>query len=353
MDVLSEVLRVIRLSGAVHLRAEFTCPWSILSSPRGLAGRLKLGTDSLTAFHVCVEGSCFARVDNLPAVRIEAGDVIIFPRREDHAMGSDLAITPVPMRDIYPHPSTERVADLKHGGPGEAARFICGYLHSDQQFGPLFESLPPVLCVRSRNGSVAFETVSDAGSHLHSVSQQHEAEWWQASLRYLVSEAKLPGPGNRAVLARLAESLFVQALRWQARYTADGCHGWLAGLHDPQVGRVLNLLHALPHRPWTVDELAKEAAISRATLAKRFVELVGQSPIQYLAGWRMHLARHLLQEGALGIGEIAGRVGYESEAAFNRAFRRLVGSPPATWRQVNNSPTQRNNLPTQRIEASS
>jgi transcriptional regulator GlxA family with amidase domain len=129
----------------------------------------------------------------------------------------------------------------------------------------------------------------------------------------------------------------MQALRWQARYTADGYHGWLNGLHDPQVGRVLNLLHALPNRPWTVDELAKEVAMSRAALAKRFVDLVGQSPIQYLAAWRMLLARHLLRESTLGIGEIAGRVGYESEPAFNRAFRRLVGSPPARWRQGKDS----------------
>jgi AraC-like DNA-binding protein len=111
-------------------------------------------------------------------------------------------------------------------------------------------------------------------------------------------------------------------------------------LHDPQIGRVLSLLHALPERPWTVDELAREAAMSRAALAKRFVELVGQSPIQYLAGWRMHMARRLLQESALGIGEIAGRVGYESEAAFSRAFRRLVGSPPATWRQASPVPSR-------------
>jgi AraC family transcriptional regulator, alkane utilization regulator len=168
---------------------------------------------------------------------------------------------------------------------------------------------------------------------LQPIEQQREVEWWQASLRYLISETAEPGPGNRAVLARLGESLFVEVLRWQLRYAAQG-HGWLAGLHDPQVGRVLSLLHALPNRPWTVDELAREAAISRAALAKRFVKLVGQSPIQYLAGWRMHLARHLLRESSFGIGEIAGRVGYESEAAFNRAFRRLVGSPPATWRQA-------------------
>ncbi|MGE0724422.1 MAG: helix-turn-helix domain-containing protein, partial [Alphaproteobacteria bacterium] len=132
--------------------------------------------------------------------------------------------------------------------------------------------------------------------------------------------------------ARLSELLFLEVLRWQLQTVTHGNGGWLAGLHDPQIGRVLGLLHALPARPWTVEELAREAAMSRAALAKRFVELIGQSPIHYLAGWRMHLARHLLRESTLAVAEVAGRVGYESEAAFNRAFRRLVGTPPAAWR---------------------
>jgi transcriptional regulator GlxA family with amidase domain len=186
------------------------------------------------------------------------------------------------------------------------------------------------------------ETLGDAGRREHTIEHQPEAEWWQASLRYLISETAAPGPGNRAVLARLAETLFIQILRWQFRHAAQDCGGWLAGLHDPQVGRVLSLLHALPDRPWTVDELAQAVAMSRSALAKRFVELVGQSPMQYLARWRMHLARDLLRESTLAIGAIAGRVGYESEAAFNRAFRRLVGSPPATWRHDEASSTRVN-----------
>ena len=207
-------------------------------------------------------------------------------------------------------------------------------MHSDQQFDPLLKSLPALLCVRAHDGTLALETLDETGRRAQSIEHQQEVEWWQASQRYLISESAAPGPGNRAVLARLAESLFVEVIRWQFRYAAQGHGGWLAGLHDLQIGRVLSLLHALPDRAWTVDELAKEAAISRAALAKRFVDLVGQSPIQYLAAWRMHLARHLLRESTLGIGEIAGRVGYESEAAFNRAFRRLVGSPPARWRHL-------------------
>jgi AraC-like DNA-binding protein len=333
MDILSEVLRVVRLSGAVHFRGEFTDPWAFeTSTPQIMAARFRVAVGSVTPFHVFVEGNCWVTPGKLPAVPIEPGDVIIMPRGEQHVMASASGVAPIPITDIY-SPAKDQITVLRHGGGGTCARFICGFLQADQQFDPLLKSLPPFICVRSRNGSLAIETWDKTGQHVQPIEAQREAEWWRASLRYLIDETAAPGPGNRAVLARLAETLFVEVLRWQFRYAAKGHGGWLAGLHDPQIGRVLSLVHALPDRAWTVDELAKEVAMSRAALAKRFVDLVGQSPIQYLAGWRMLLARDLLRESTLGIGEIAGRVGYDSEAAFNRAFRRLVGAPPATWRE--------------------
>jgi AraC-like DNA-binding protein len=264
---------------------------------------------------------------------MEPGDVIIVPRGEQHIMASDPAIVPIPISDIYT-PAKDQITVLTHGGGGDPTRFICGFLQSDQRFDPLLRSLPECICVRAGGGALAIETYDETGGRVQPIENVREAEWWRASLHYLIEETAVPGAGNRAVLARLAETLFVEVLRWQLRYAARGPGGWLAGLQDPQVGRVLNLLHGLPDRPWSVEELAREAAMSRAALAKRFVELVGQSPIQYLASWRMHLARDLLRESTLGIGEIAGRVGYDSEAAFNRAFHRHVGSPPATWRQA-------------------
>jgi AraC family transcriptional regulator, alkane utilization regulator len=333
MDVLSEVLRVVRLSGAIHFCGEFTQPWAFLSTePQMMAARLKLPEGSVTQFHICVDGSCWVTPGALAPLRIDAGDVVIFPRGDQYVMGSDLDVAPVPIGEIYPQPMTDRVTKLRHGGGGTLTRFICGYLQSDQQFDPLLHSLPSVLRVRNRQGELILETLDQAGHRTQPIENAGEAEWWQASVRFLTSETMQSGPGNRAVLARLAEALFVEVLRWQFRYSAQG-QGWLAGLADPQIGRVLSLLHALPNRPWTVNELAAEVTMSRAVLAKRFVALVGQSPIQYLAGWRMHLARHLLQKSAFAIGEIAERVGYESEAAFSRAFRRSVGVPPAAWRQ--------------------
>jgi AraC family transcriptional regulator, alkane utilization regulator len=343
MDVLSEVLRIVRLSGAVHFRGEFTQPWAFTGSPREmLNARLNIKDGSITPFHIVTDGGCWVIPNKLPPVKMEAGDVIIIPRGDQHSMSSAPGIAPVPIRDIYPQVTSENITVLKHGGGGECARFICGYLHSDQQFDPLLNSLPTLICVRTRNGALALETLGQESRRVQPIENQREAEWWQASLRYLISETDAPGPGNRAALARLAESLFVEVLRWQFRFAAQDHSGWLAGLQDPQVGRVINLLHALPARPWTVDELAKEAAMSRAALAKRFVDLIGEPPMQYLATWRMHIARHLLRESTLDIGEIAERVGYDSDAAFNRAFRRLVGSPPATWRQNNDSATRAN-----------
>jgi AraC-like DNA-binding protein len=332
MDVLSEVLRVVRLSGAIHFRGDFRHPWAFSSSPpQMLAARLKVPHGTVTPFHIFVDGHCWVMSGDLKPVRIETGDVVIFPRGDQHVMASAQGLVPVPIKDIYKQPSHDQVTVLQHGGSGDPARFICGFLHSDQQFDPLLQSLPDVLFVRASSDDLTLEAANRDGCQVRPIEHRQEAEWWAATLRYLISESAAPGPGNRAVLARLAESLFLQVLRWQLRH-ADMGHGWLAGLHDAQIGRVLGSIHAQPGRAWTVEELAEVAAMSRAALAKRFVDLVGQSPIHYLVGWRMQVARRLLRDSGLSIAEIGGKVGYESEAAFNRAFRRVVGTPPATWR---------------------
>jgi AraC-like DNA-binding protein len=334
MDVLSEVLRVVRLSGVIHFNAEFSEPWAILSSePAAL--RTRLDAESVTPFHVFVAGHCMVRLDKLAPIRIETGDVIVLPRGDQHVMASDLAVPAVPTRDLFQAAASGSIAVLKHGGGGAAARFICGFLHSDQRFDPLLNSLPPALCVRTRIDGLMLETLSPDGWSTQRLFNPHEAGLWQSSLQYLIRETAQPGPGNRAVLARLSEFLFMEVLRWQLLTSAEGGSGWLAGLHDPHVGRALQLMHAEPARAWTVEDLARQSAISRAALGKKFVQLVGDAPMQYLAAWRMHLARSLLRESRLSVGEIAERVGYESEAAFNRTFSRVVGAPPAAWRRTN------------------
>ncbi|HKU07329.1 MAG TPA: AraC family transcriptional regulator [Bradyrhizobium sp.] len=335
MDVLSEVLRVIRVSGAIHFNAGFTRPWAIVTSPPDLlASRLMPGAEAITLFHLAMNAGCWITCGKLEPIRIEAGDVLVFPRGDQHVMASDPGMAPVTIASIFPNPSAEHVTWLKHGGGGEETRFVCGYLHSDQRFGPLLDAMPAFVCVRIRDGVVVVDAFSETERYAQPVTLEHETTWWQAAIDQLIAEAMRPGPGNRAMLARLSELLFMQVVRWQLSHMAEGRGGWLAGLNDPHVGRALTLLHAEPARPWTVEELADCAATSRAALGKRFVELVGEAPMQYLAEWRMHLARRLLRESGASLGEIAGRVGYESEAAFNRAFSRLVGTPPGTWRQA-------------------
>jgi AraC-like DNA-binding protein len=273
----------------------------------------------------------------LAPVELETGDVVVIARGDQHVMASDLGLTPIPIKEIYAHPLRDQITALKHGGGGAETGFICGYLHSDQRFSPLLDAMPALLTIRVRNGALILEAADDDPQMTKEVTLVGEADWWQAAIGQLIREATRPGPGNRALLARLSELLFMEIVRWQLSYIAAGRRGWLAGLSDPHVGRVLTLLHAEPARAWTVDELARRAAMSRAALAKRFVELVGETPMQYLTGWRMQLARRLLSESPSGLAEIAARVGYDSEAAFNRAFRRAVGVPPASWRQAKTS----------------
>lgn len=335
MDVLSEVLRVVRFSGAIHFCAEFTHPWAILSSPPDmLAKRLFPGAEAITPFHIATGGQCKLSWGSMAPIAFEAGDVVVFARGTQHVLASAAGIAPVPIRDIY-RLSPDGITVLRHGGGGEESRFICGFLHTDQRFGPLLDAMPALICVRVREGALWLEAYTDAGRYSDPVRLREPPGWWQAAITHLAHEAAQPGPGNRAVLGRLSELLFMEVLRWQITYVSKGHSGWLAGLHDTQVGRALALMHAEPARAWTVEALAQEAGISRSALAKRFVELIGESPIQYLAGWRMQLARRLLRETNVGLAELAARVGYESEAAFSRAFRRAVGVPPATWRDAN------------------
>jgi AraC-like DNA-binding protein len=334
MDVLSEVLRVIRMSGAVHFNAEFTRPWSIVTSPPELlASRLMPGAEAITLFHLAMNAGCWITFGKLEPIRIEPGDVLVFPRGDQHVMTSDPGLSPVTIASIFPKPSADQIASLKYGGGGEETRFVCGYLHSDQRFGPLFDAMPAFICVRLRDGKIILDAYSDTERYAVPVTLDQEAGWWHAAIGQLIAEAIRPGPGNRAMLARLSELLFMEVVRWQLTHIVEGRRGWLAGLKDPHVGRALTLLHAEPAQPWTVEQLADRAAISRAALGKRFVELVGEAPMTYLTGWRMHIARRLLRDSSLSLAEIASRVGYESEAAFNRAFSRLVGEPPGAWRQ--------------------
>ena len=237
-----------------------------------------------------------------------------------------------PSMPCFRRESHDEPPQLSFGGGGSTSRFVCGYLNCDQRFSPLVEALPTMLLVRSRDDYSAIEAVDATGSR-PTVVPQGSGTWLGTTLKFTINEARAARPGNAAMLGRLTELMFVEILREYMQRLAASQGGWLAGLNDPHVGKALRLLHANPVRDWTVDELAREVAVSRSVLAQRFTELVGEAPMRYLAGWRMQLAKQMMRDGARNIQDVATRVGYDSEAAFNRAFKRATGSPPATWRK--------------------
>jgi AraC-like DNA-binding protein len=317
MDALSDVLKSVRLEGAVYLAAEFSAPWSV-SARAGLDSvQERLGAaDHVVFFHYVAQGECHVGDprDAAPVFAAE-GDLIVCAHGGGQTMASDLRLEPV---DADTLPSLGEAGDpitrLRHGGGGALTRLVCGYLAcSRSACRPVLDALPAVVSIPTRDGAAA--------------TLVHEL------LQVAVSESARSRPGAQSLLAKLSELLFVEALRRYADGLAPGRTGWLAGLRDPYVGRALGMLHAQPAKTWTVEDLAASVALSRSALAERFTSLVGEPPMQYLSRWRLALAAQQLRAGAEPIARIAERSGYESDAAFSRAFKREFGVPPAAWRR--------------------
>ena len=339
MDVLSDVLRVVRLSGAVFFVAEFSSPWAIESPPsKSLASLIMPSAECFTIFHVLAEGACWVKVKGEPPLRMVSGDVVVVPQGDEHVMGSDLALKPTPMKVLIPEIPRPGMPPVVSGGGGEVARFVCGYLHCDQKFNPLFSTLPRLMCIRNREGSVVLESVGAANQPSDRLVPFHAGMWLNTTLYYLIKEAQAQNSSSQLILGRLTELMVVEVLRRYMEELAPGQKGWLAALKDPFVSRAINLLHAQPARAWTVEDLARDAGVSRSALAGRFTDLTGESPMRYLTNWRIHLAKQLLCEGHHSMAQVAERIGYESEYAFNRAFKRQVGAPPAAWRKKGSAP---------------
>jgi AraC family transcriptional regulator, alkane utilization regulator len=318
VEALSEVLRAVKLTGAVFLSAEFRAPWCIAA--RGKVARLLMPeAEHFIHYHYVVDGRFQASLKGADEVALEAGDVLVFPHGDPHLMGSSLHLAPLPLADMIVPPKPGEVASVRHGGDGEPARIICGFLACDPHLcRPILSALPHMFQVGIR--------ASPSG------------EWLEGSLRHSLAEAMSTRPGADVVLARLSEVLFVETLLRYIETLPPDRTGWLAGLRDPLVGEALKLLHREPARAWTVDELAREAGCSRSVLAERFTQYIGQPPIQYLTSWRLALAASRLRSGGASLARVAEAVGYESEAAFNRAFKREFGVPPARWRRGDGSP---------------
>jgi AraC-like DNA-binding protein len=315
MDALSDVLRVVRLQGGVFIHAEFTTPWCIFSQvTREDCGSLLDGAEHMVLYHYVVEGRLSAQIPNETPVDIEAGEVVIFPHNHGHLLGSHLGMTPVPSRQVVRVSPESGMFVIRHGGGGEKTRIVCGFLGCDRLDGnPLAGALPPLLRFDARQGSAA--------------------AWMKSSMEFAADEIAARRAGSETVLAKLSELLFVEALRRYVEELPDEQTGWLAGLKDPFVSRALSLLHGRVAGQWTVDDLGREVGLSRSALADRFTRLIGEPPMRYLARWRSQVAAHQLRKSDTPLARIAEQVGYESEAAFNRAFKRAFGVPPATWRK--------------------
>ncbi|MGE3511013.1 MAG: AraC family transcriptional regulator [Vicinamibacterales bacterium] len=315
-DVLSDVLRAVRLTGAVYFDFSLTSPWVAEAPPsRDIAGIVMPGAQRVIEYHLIAKGTAWGHLLGAKPICLKEGDLIIFPQGDPHVMASQPGLRAAPNLGLFARSSTPLplVYDVGGGGP-ERAQVICGFLGlDDRPFNPLLAALPQMI-------------------HLPGTGPEARAGWLTTILNIAVLESGRSRAGGENVLARLSELMFVEAVRRHLESLPETHVGWLAGLRDPLVGKALAVLHGAPKEPWTVERLGREVGTSRSVLAQRFAELVGQPPMQYLALWRMQLASRLLCDGQ-GVAAVADAVGYESEAAFSRAFKKLVGEAPALWRR--------------------
>ncbi len=253
------------------------------------------------------------RIDGGDAIDVRASELVLLPHNDAHTFGSDLDVAVVPAREIIRPPQGGGISRINYGGGGEVTQLLCGFLGSETSFSPLLASLPRVLKLDVR------ATASGA--------------WIESSYRFAVSELAAGRIGSATVITKLSELLFVEAVSQFVASLPAERRGWLAGLRDRQIGRALAVLHARPTEAWTPETLALEVGMSRSAFAERFTSLIGQPPMHYLTLWRMHVAAQHLREGHSSVSQIAFEVGYESEAAFSRAFKRQFGRSPGIWRR--------------------
>lgn len=320
MNGVSEVLQSLRLEGGLFLTAEFTAPWCIWSRFSLPAFNERLaGKGHVMFFHFILEGGCKLRLsDDAKVLDVAAGDLVFFPSDERHLMGSHLHHAPIESIDLPPEPQVDGsdIIRFRHGGGGAITRIICGFIACQPDvWRSLRTALPRVVHIPSDQDA--------QGAPLADL------------FRLGVRESAGSRPGADAVLARLSELVVVDALRRYIESRPPEDKGLLAALRDRQVGRALALLHTDPQRAWTVDDLAREVALSRSALAGRFASIMGESPIRYLARQRLAAAAQTLRNGKIAsIERLAEKSGYESAAAFTRAFKREFGMPPAAWRRA-------------------
>ena len=314
VDPLGEALHFLRMTGVLYCRAEFTAPWA-LALP---------AFDDCLMFHVVTLGRCLLEVEGCEDHVLQSGQFALVPHGTGHRLTSEHGVTPARLFDLPRERVSDRYEILRHGGGGAPTIITGGAVRFDHPAAHrLVSLLPHVITVDAWNAP--------------------ELESIQSTLRLMASEAQDMRPGGEAVVTRLGDILVIQAIRsWIAKDPAAQT-GWLGALQDKQIGRALALVHRNPSHPWTVESLANEVAMSRSAFAARFTSLVGEPAMHYVARWRMHVAVTWLKEDDVPLAEVAGRLGYESEAAFRRTFKRVIGFSPGAVRRTPAAASSRSN----------
>jgi len=312
-DALSDVLRVVRLSGATFIRLRLSAPFSLDAlDSKTLKEAFAPDADYVLPFHLVTDGPIWFNVAGEESVQLETGDIIVLPQGDDHALSDAPGFDSLPV-SAYQSQIAGEPPMLVWDGPGDEACVLCGFFRCQGRlFNPLVEALPQIVVIRR---------------------EEDGTPWLMATLQRTFDETLESRRGGSALVERLTSLLFMEVV--QRHLDDNTAEGWLAALADPVVGKVIKLMHQFPARPWTVDELGRRSGVSRSVLAERFGQMVGMSPIKYLTGWRMELAAARMLETDDAIAEIGADVGYVSESAFNKAFKRYVGEPPAGWRRAN------------------
>jgi AraC-like DNA-binding protein len=313
-DPLSDVLRSVRLSGAIFLDADLSAPWGFASPPASAGAHLIApAAEHMILFHLLVEGRASARIPGQGIVALEAGEIAVLPRGDAHELWNGRVARLTDGSTLLPRILGGAVASERGGGGGRITKFICGYIACERQAMRLFlAGLPPLFKVNIRRGA--------------------SGAWIERTVHHLASANEPAYPGRSALLAKLAEALFIETLRCYMAELPRRRTGWLAAARDPAVARALGAIHRDPAQPWTVASLADQAGVSRTVFAERFTRLLGETPVSYVLHCRMQLGARLLETTDDTVLQVALSTGYESEAAFNRAFRREFDLPPARYR---------------------
>jgi AraC-like DNA-binding protein len=324
MDVLSEVLKVVKLEGALFFNGEFSAPWCFREPcSAAIASYFSPNTKHIILYHYLIEGRAFARLPDGQREELIAGDVVVFPHGDGHILGNGSPEKPVDALAMFAKNLSRGLKLIRYGGGGEITRLVCGYMACKPWLSEVFlAGLPKLLKVR--------------------LTDEPSARWLENSIRYSVGDGNGSNAGSSLVIAKLSEVLFVETLRRYINQLPPGQIGWLAGARDPVIGQALAILHGEPAHQWTLSSLARRVGLSRTRLVERFRHYLKDSPMSYLAKWRLKMGAEILRSTENSVAEIAAAVGYGSESSFNRAFKREFEFPPAEFRRIHKAaPSER------------